>query len=289
MVGYSPPIGRWLCILTSQGHLVFLWSTFVPKKNRNIIVPYLWSYGNLPRCATSKTPLGFPLTWAECDTNTNCNWSSPPRPQIVTTKTTNCHHQYHRLSLQILQPPNQYFQDQNLKCMKFKSITETINLPNAIKKALSQFGCPLWYLLVGKARLYLRKQVEKTFTPFKGKNFIPSTAGHQIIYSYRTTVRELGWMTPHVLVRGHSSPEWDCLNISLWIPVKKFSVWYDQCWKKWNDHWSFHFSQHHQVTFNQLWHHESSQFWLTLQTPLKPRCTFKTPPQPWVDCWPVAS
>jgi len=26
-----------------------------------------------PWCATSKTPLGFPLTWAECDTNTNCN------------------------------------------------------------------------------------------------------------------------------------------------------------------------------------------------------------------------
>ena len=96
----------------------------------------LWSYGNLPRCATSKTPLGFPLTWAECDTNTNCNWSSPPKPQIVTTKTTHCHHQYHRLSLQILQPPNQYFQDQNLKCMKFKSITETINLPNAIKKSV---------------------------------------------------------------------------------------------------------------------------------------------------------
>ena len=61
--------------------------------------------------------------------------------------------------------------------------------------------------MVGKSRLYLRKQVEKTFTPFKGKNFIPSTAGHQIIYSYRTKVRELGWMTPHVLVRGHSSPE----------------------------------------------------------------------------------
>ena len=61
--------------------------------------------------------------------------------------------------------------------------------------------------MVGKSRLYLRKQVEKTFTPFKGKNCIPSTAGHQVIYSYRTKVRELGWMTPHVLVRGHSSPE----------------------------------------------------------------------------------
>jgi len=65
---------------------------------------------------------------------------SPLRPQIVTTKTTNRHHQHHqdhRLSLQILQPPNQYFQDQNLKCMKFKSITETIKLPNAIKKILN--------------------------------------------------------------------------------------------------------------------------------------------------------
>ena len=27
--------------------------------------------------------------------------------------------------------------------------------------------------------------------------------------------------------------------------------------------WSFHFSQHHQVTFNQLWHHKSLQINIT--------------------------
>ena len=47
-----------LCSLNRNGYAVNL---------------YIW-YSSSPRCATSKTPLGFPLTWAECDTNTNCNW-----------------------------------------------------------------------------------------------------------------------------------------------------------------------------------------------------------------------
>merc|ERR1712037_350856 len=72
-----------------------------------------------PRWASPSPGQSATPTQTATDHHHQDHKSSPPRPQIVTTKTTNCHHQDHRLSPQILQPPNQYFQDQNLKCMKF--------------------------------------------------------------------------------------------------------------------------------------------------------------------------
>jgi len=92
-----------------------------------------------PRWASPSPGQSATPTQTATDRHSQDHKSSPLRPQSVTTKTTNCHHQHHRLSLQILQPPNQYFQDQNLKCMKFKSITETIKLPNAIKNTEHQY------------------------------------------------------------------------------------------------------------------------------------------------------